>query len=283
MLWISDGISKSPGDVPALAAHPFLRLPCQRTAHVKLAHFLRYSLWCGHYGIFFNAKRWFSGSVRSAFQGQLRMHNFITLLGSFTALLEWVAAILMCNTVTRQAFSSYLFKVSGQWQKPNKMACIELFKQNVVLRTFDQRLFRISRFPLCHTPWKTPQFHLRRKILQPSLWWCVPCNPKLHVLQAPKSSWPHQLPICEAKKSTARLARPQVRSPIIRRSLFTCSLGAFIESRHFLIISSKVDWNTSNMIPRLSTRDLTKTRTVDPKVQTYGEAFCVHDCNVSII
>ena len=49
------------------------------------------------------------------------------------------------------------------------------------------------------------------------------------------------------------------------------------------MISSKVTRNTSNMIPRLSTRDLTKTRTVDPKVQTYGEAFCVHDCNVSII
>ena len=49
------------------------------------------------------------------------------------------------------------------------------------------------------------------------------------------------------------------------------------------MISSKVTRNTSNMIPRLSTRDLTKTRTVDPKVQTYGEAFCIHDCNVSII
>ena len=125
---------------------------------------------------------------------------------------------------------------------------------------------------------------------------------KLHVLQAPKSSWPHQLPICEAKKSTARLARPQVRSPIIRESLFTCSLGAFIESRHFLMISSKANRNTSNMIPRLSKRDLTKTaspyvctfgstvlvlvkrtRTVDPKVEPYWEAFCVHDCNVSII
>ena len=227
------------------------------------------------------------GSVRSAFQGQLRTHNFITLLSSSTALLEWVAAISKCKTITRQAFSLYLFKFLGQGKKLDKRS---------------SKILRISCFPLCHTPRKGPQFHLRREILQPPPWWCVPCRRKLHVLQAPKSSWPHQLPICEAKKSTARLARPQVRSPIIRESLFTCSLGAFIESRHFLMISSKANRNTSNMIPRLSKRDLTKTaspyvctfgstvlvlvkrtRTVDPKVQTYGEAFCIHDCNVSII
>ena len=72
-------------------------------------------------------------------------------LSSSTALLEWVAAILMCNTVTWQSFL-YLFKFSGHGKKPNKMACIKLFRQNSMLRTFEQRIFRISRFPLCHTP-----------------------------------------------------------------------------------------------------------------------------------
>ena len=75
MLGISDGISKSPGDVPPLAAHPFLRLPCQRTAHVKLAHFLRYSLWCGHYGFFFNARRWFSAFCFSRAVENAQFHH----------------------------------------------------------------------------------------------------------------------------------------------------------------------------------------------------------------
>ena len=154
-----------------------------------------------------------------------------------------------------------------------------------MLRTFYQRIFRISCFPLCHTPERDLNFIRGGRIcsrLCGDAFLAIGSS-TFRKLRRVLDLTSYQ---CEAKKSTARPARParaQVRSPIIRETLFTCSLGAFIESRHFLMISSKVNRNTSNMIPRLSTRDLTKTRTVDPKVQTYGEAFCAHDCNVSII
>ena len=70
-------------------------------------------------------------------------------------------------TITLQALSLYpLVPVQSlrAEQKPNKMACIELFKQNLMLRTFDQRMFKIFHFPLCHTPKQDLNFIRGRRI-----------------------------------------------------------------------------------------------------------------------